>query len=148
MKPSNRIWATAGILALAILGVGAGIIVITNHQAKIQVRRNRVVNIDAAIRLEIERTKAIANKPLPSELRLDLLGAERAADLKIVRQFIEKQARAFNFCEEEVSALSNQRRQNEEILYELMEGVNDSTILAVACAILGLYSVFWLQRYT
>jgi len=148
VKPSNRIWATAGILALAIIGVAAGIVVITNHQAKIQVRRNRVTNIDSAIRLEMGRAKEIANKSLPDELRPDPLGGARAVDVRVARQFLEKQARAVSFCEEEVSALSNQRRQNEEVLYELMEGVNDSTILAVACAILGLYAVFWLQRYT
>ncbi|MCX6908311.1 MAG: hypothetical protein NTY01_09735 [Verrucomicrobia bacterium] len=148
MKPSNRIWGTVSALTLAIIGVAAAFVVITNLQAKIQVRRNRVTNIDSAIRLEMGRAKEISNKPLPNELRPDPLGAARAADVKIVRQFIERQARAFNFCEEEVSALSNQRRQNEEVLYELMEDVNDSTILAVACAIMGLYAVFWLQRYT
>ena len=148
VNTSNRIWGTAAILMLAIIGCGAGFVALSNHEAKIEVRRTRVANIDVAIREALKTAKEAMNKKLPDEDASSPAGNSRTFDTRTVRQLLEKQTRAFNFCEEEVSALNNQRRQNEAVIYNLMVGVNECTILVVVCVILGLYVVFWLQRYT
>lgn len=147
VKSPNRIWGTAIILILAMIGCGAGIVALSNQDAKIEVRRTRLANIDAAIREALRTAKDTLNKKFLDDESANTAGSQRTLDTRAVRQLLEKQTRAFNFCEEEVSALNNQRRQNEIVVYDLMEGVNECTILMVVGAILGLYAVFWLQRY-
>jgi hypothetical protein len=148
VKSSNRIWRTASILAVSVIGVVAGSVIIDSDLAKIQVRRNRVGNIDASIRQALEQAKEVINKPLPEEVHSDPVAAVRVIEAKVARQLLEKQVRVFNFCEEEISSLNIQRRQMDEAVFDLMDAVNECTILTVICAILGLYAVFWLQRYT
>lgn len=148
MKATNRIWGTAAILALAIIGCGAGLVIMSNHDAKIKVRRNRVANIDVAIGGALNAAKEVINKKLLDVEGASLFGKAGSVDAGLVRELFDKQRRTFNFCEEEVSALNSQRRQNEAVILDLMDGVNECTILTVVCMILGLYSVFWIQRYT
>lgn len=148
VNKSNRIWRTAAILVLAIVGCSAGFIVLSNYDAKVNVRRNRVANIDMAIQAALATAKEEVNKNHLDGGDLSASGNARTFDVKAVRQLLEKQKRVFNFCEEEVSALNRQRRLNEAVIFDLMDGVNECTILAVVCMILGLYAVFWLQRYT
>jgi hypothetical protein len=148
VKATNRIWGTAAILALAIIGCGAGLVIMSNHDAKIKVRRNRVANIDVAIGGALNAAKEVINKKLLDVEGASLFGKAGSVDAGLVRELFDKQRRTFNFCEEEVSALNSQRRQNEAVILDLMDGVNECTILTVVCMILGLYSVFWIQRYT
>ena len=148
VKDSNRIWGTAAILVLAVIGCAAGLVILSNQDAKIKVRRNRVGNIDVAIRGALNTAKDDINRKRPDEAGVNSSGNTRTIDARAVYQLLEKQRRAFNFCEEEVSALNNQRRQNEAIIFDLMDSVNECTILAVVCMVLGLYAVFWIQRYT
>lgn len=148
VKHSNRIWGTAAILVLAIIGCAAGCVILANYDAKIKVRRERAANIDVAMREALNTAKDAMNKALVEENGANGSGNAQVFDAKAVRQLLEKQRRAFNLCEEEVTALNNQRSQNEAVIQNLMDGVNECTILTVVCGILGLYAVFWLQRYT
>lgn len=147
VKGSNRIWGTAAILILAIVGCVAGLVIISSNKAKMDVRRNRVTSIDLAIRQALDTAKEAVNKRFADVVGLDLSGNTRTIDIEVARQLFEKHTRAFNFCEEEVSVLNGQRQQNERVIYDLMQGVNECTILTVVCMILGLYAAFWLQRY-
>ncbi|MFA5193585.1 MAG: hypothetical protein WC740_22985 [Verrucomicrobiia bacterium] len=147
MKGSNRIWGTAAILILAIVGCAAGLVIISSHKAKMDVRRNRVANIDLAIRQALDTAKEALNKRFADAVGVDLPGNTRTIDIEVARQLVDKHRRVFNFCEEEISALNSQRQQNERVIYDLMRGVNECTILTVVCVILGFYSAFWLQRY-
>lgn len=148
VKNSNRIWGTAAILVLAVIGCAAGLVILSNQDAKIKVRQTRVANIDTAIREALNTAKEAMNKTLPDEAGVNSSGNTRTIDAKTVYQLLERQRRAFNFCEEELSALNSQRRQNEDMIFDLMDSVNECTILAVVCMVLGLYAVFWIQRYT
>lgn len=148
VKSSTRIWVTGAILVLAIIGCVAGLVIISNHQAKIEVRQNRVVNIDTAIRRALDVAKEAITKRFGGVAALNLPGNAQTVDVGVVRQLLEKPTHAFNFFEEEVSALNSQRRQNEREIFDFMGGVNECTILTVVCLFLGLYAVFWFQRYT
>ncbi len=146
MKDDNRIWRTAFVLLLAIIGVVAGLILASNQQAKLQVRQQRVNNIDNAVTDALEVAKTAMNKRLPDETRSGLTSTTPGTYAKIASQALEKQSRAFNSCYEELSSLNNQRRQVEDMISELKENESISTILTVVCAILGLYAASSLQR--
>jgi hypothetical protein len=148
VNDSNRIWGTVAILIVSIIGCIAGVVFLTNQEAKIEVRRARVVNIDMAIRAALNTAKVEINKNHLEEDAPQTSGGARVYDAKAVRLLLEKQTRVFTVCEEEIAALHPQRLQNEAMIYDLMDSVNEYTILTVVCAILGFYSVFWLQRYT
>lgn len=148
VKSSTRIWGSAAILVLAIIGCVAGLVIISNHQAKISVRQSRVANIDTAIQRALDVAKEAINKRFEGVAALNLSGDARTIDIGVVRHLLEKPTHAFNFFEEEVSALNRQRRQNEREIFDFMEGVNECTILTIVCLFLGLYAVFWFQRYT
>lgn len=111
------------------------------------VRRNRVANIDLAIRQALDTAKETLNKRFADAVGLELPGNTRTIDIEVARQLVDKHRRVFNFCEEEISSLNSQRQQNERVIHDLMRGVNECTILTVVCVILGFYSAFWLQRY-
>ena len=134
-------------MILAIVGCAAGLVIISSQKAKIDVRRNRVANIDLAIRQALDTARETVNKRSADVAGLDLPAGMRTIDIEVARQLLDKHRRAFNFCEEEISSLNSQRQQNDCVIYDLMRGVNECTILTVVCVILGFYSAFWLQRY-
>jgi len=107
-----------------------------------------MANIDTATQRALDVAKEAINKRFGGAAALNLSGNARTVDIGVVGQLLEKQTHAFNFFEEEVSALNRQRRQNEREVFDFMDGVNECTILTVVCLFLGLYAVFWFQRYT
>ncbi len=132
---------------LAIVGCAAGLVIISSQKAKMDVRRSRMVNIDQAIRQALDTARDTVNKRSADVAGLDLPGNTRTIDIEVARQLLDKHKRAFNFCEEEITSLCSQRQQNERVVYDLMQGMNECTILTVVCLVLGFYSAFWLQRY-
>ena len=146
MKSGNRIWGTVVVLALAIIGIVAGGSVICSHQAKIEVRQQRICRIDAEIAAAMETAREAVNKLLPEDATQNLAGGAQVVDLKMVGVVLENKRRAFNLCYENVSAWNHQRRQTESVVFDLLDHQSLYSILTVVCAILGLYAAFSLQR--
>jgi len=146
VKSGSHIWGTVVVLTLAIIGVVAGWNVIANHQAKIEVRQQRIRKIDAEIASAMETARDVVNKRLPEDATQDLAGGARLVDLKMISTVLENKRRAFNLCYENVSAWNYQRRQTVSVVFDLLDYQSLYAILTVVCAILGLYAAFSLQR--
>ena len=146
VKSCSHIWGTVVVLTLAIIGVVAGWNVIANHQAKIEVRQQRIRKIDAEIAGAMETAREVVNKRLPEDATQNLAGGAQVVDLKMVSGVIEHKRRAFNLCYENVSAWNYQRRQTASVVFDLLDYQSLYSIMTVVCAVLGLYAAFSLQR--
>ena len=134
------------VLTLAIIGVVAGGNVIASHQAKIEVRQDRIKKLDAKIADAMESAREAMNKRLPENATRDLAGGAQVVELKLVSGVMEHKRRAFNLCYENVSAWNYQRRQTASVVFDLLDYQSLYSILTVVCAVLGLYAAFSLQR--
>lgn len=134
------------VLTLAIIGVVAGWNVIGNHQAKIEVRQQRIINIDAGIAAALETAREVVNKRLPDGAAQNVGGGAPVIDVKLVNGVMETKRRAFNLCYEDVSEWNNQRQKTEAVIFDLLNRQGLYAVLTVSCAVVGLYAAFALQR--
>lgn len=146
MKSGNHIWGTIVVLTLAAIGVVAGWNVISNHQAKIEVRQRRIINIDADIASALEKAREVVDRRMPDNAAQALAGGAQVMDAKVVHEVLAGKRRAFDVCYESVSEWNNQRQRTEAVIFDLLDHQSLYAVLTVACAVVGLYAAFALQR--
>ncbi len=146
VKCGNHIWGTIVVLTLAIIGVVAGWNVISNHQAKIEVRQRRIINIDADIASALEKAREVISKRMPDAVTQTLPAGTQVMDARVVSEVMAGKRRAFDLCYESVSEWNNQRQRTEAVIFDLLDHQSLYAVLTVACAVVGLYAAFALQR--
>jgi hypothetical protein len=148
VNTNSHVWGTVVVLTLAIIGVAAGWNVISNHQAKIEVRQQRISHIDADIATTLETTREVVNRRFPVEAVQVSANGTQVGDIKTVNELLAAKKRSFNLCYDNISEWNRQRQMTEAVVFDLLNNQSLYAVLTVTCAVVGLYAAFALQRST